>query len=89
MTRPHLIFVTPHFPLNPLTANYNISERELQDNEDKDFLLDGIKSGFQIVDLSFKPQQVECENYKSATWVKNRENVEKQILEEIAEGTEN
>ncbi len=71
VTRPHLIFVIPHVSCNPLTANYNTWERELQDDQDNDFLLDGIQSGFQIVDPSFKREQVECENHKSPTWAKN------------------
>ena len=60
-------------------------QRELADDADKEFLLDGIENGFQLVSsFGFKP--VEMENYNSALDVENRHLVEEQIKVELAEG---
>jgi hypothetical protein len=85
-TEPRPVFETPTVPPSPLTVNYSTWEHELKDDEDRDFLLDGIKNGFRITDPAYVPQQVECENYKSATGDDNRQKVEQQILEEVALG---
>lgn len=61
-------------------------EQELPFNDPKrEFILSGIKDGFHIVD-SLGNQNVEVNNYKSATCLKNRDSVENQILEEIGNG---
>ena len=76
----------PKVPPSPLTLKYATWESELENDEDKEFLLDGIKNGFRITESDYVPEQVECDNYKSATGAENRHKAEQQILEEIAEG---
>ena len=41
-------------------------EEELQDDVDRDFILNGIMHGFDIIDKDAKPKPVQCENHKSA-----------------------
>lgn len=41
-------------------------EEELHDDEDRDFILSGIKHGFDIIDNDAEPTPVECNNHKSA-----------------------
>ena len=41
-------------------------EEELHDDEDQDFILSGIKHGFDIIDKDAVPTPVECNNHKSA-----------------------
>ena len=41
-------------------------EEELGDDIDRDFILDGIKHGFDIIDTSANPIPVHCENHTSA-----------------------
>ena len=64
---------------------YNVWEMELRDDEDREFLLDGIKHGFHIVnEQGFK--QVECENYNSTLNCVTQAAMEKQIKTELSEG---
>ena len=58
-------------------------EEQLQADPDKDFLLNGIVNGFQVVKPNIMAKSVYCNNYKSATSSPNRAKVEKQIMEEI------
>ena len=41
-------------------------EEELQNDEDRDFILNGITHGFDIIDKDATPRPVECDNHKSA-----------------------
>lgn len=41
-------------------------EEELGNDIDRDFILDGIKNGFDIIDTSANPSPVQCDNHKSA-----------------------
>ena len=41
-------------------------EKELQDDVDREFILNGIKHGFDIIDTDANPELVECSNHKSA-----------------------
>lgn len=57
------------------------------DDEQRDFLLDGIAKGFNILNISLAQKNVdavEVDNYKSATSAEVRDLVEEQILSEIA-----
>ena len=69
-----------------MTSSVEQWTAELQEDPDRDFLLDGVKDGFRIVDKGTTLHSVETGNYKSATCLENRDKVEKQICEEIAEG---
>ena len=61
-------------------------ESELPSDIDAyDELIDGIKNGFRLVNMTGY-KQVEEEDYRSATCVENKDAVEKQILTEIQEG---
>ena len=41
-------------------------EEELQDDVDRDFILDGIMNGFDIIDKDASATPVQCINHKSA-----------------------
>ena len=41
-------------------------EEELKDDFDREFILNGIKNGFDIIDKNATPLRVECNNHKSA-----------------------
>ena len=57
----------------------------LKDDWDKEFILDGVKNGFKIVDDTTKFVDVSCENYRSAT-TEFKAQTERQILTEITHG---
>ena len=57
---------------------------ELETDEDKDYLLTGIREGFRIVDENVIPEPVELNNYTSA--LQHKEVVENQICEEVLKG---
>ena len=59
-------------------------ERELLDDPDRDYLLNGVRNGFDIVNTVCAPAPAECDNYRSCDAA--RDAVEAQILEEIKEG---
>lgn len=62
-------------------------ERELpRKDQDRDFILGGIREGFRITNKPVKPNNIYMTNYSSATGVARREIVEKQILDEIDNG---
>jgi len=53
----------------------------------RDYLLDGIKHGFHIVDIDTLPNNyVKVSNYKSATCRDNRDKVTRQIMTELDHG---
>ena len=41
-------------------------EEEFQDDVDREFILNGNKHGFDIIDTDANPEPVECSNHKSA-----------------------
>ena len=59
---------------------------ELQEDEDKDFLLDGILNGFQLIPADSSLSPAEMENYRSATEPPARAKVEATLREELEEG---
>jgi hypothetical protein len=61
-----------------------IWEKELVNDPDRDFILDGIKQGFRITDKGSQVTNVETKNHKSA--VQCHELVEKELLSQIKEG---
>ena len=67
------------------TLNVSAWERELVDDPDRDFLLDGIRNGFRVVDRDVPIQSVECKNYKSALG-ENKHLVDAIVNKEILEG---
>lgn len=53
----------------------------------REYLLDGIKNGFNIVDIDDLPNKyVEVANYRSATGHENRDKVSRQIMTELDHG---
>ena len=52
----------------PFKKGLNLTawERELHNDYDKEFLLNGIKSGFDIIDPKASPTSVELSNHPSA-----------------------
>ena len=61
-------------------------QSELLNDVDKDFLLKGIKDGFNLIDDDVAHVPGECENYISATDPSVYDMVESQIVNEIANG---
>ncbi len=60
-------------------------EKELEDDEDREFILDGIKNGFKLIDGPVEEiKKCRSENHKSAK--QNQKAVEERIKEEINEG---
>ena len=57
-------------------------ESMLESDFDKEFLLDGVKNGFRIIDDGAELEDVFCENYKSAT-TEFAEKTEQQIATEM------
>ena len=69
---------------NGYKINLNAWELELQNDPHRDFLLQGIKHGFKIVDTEDPPKRAEMENYMSTK--KHHHLVEEQIKTEIENG---
>ena len=78
------------------TANTNVPEApvtkcigrwrlELEDDPNKEFILQGIESGFKLIDDGISPDPSVCENYRSTTR-EFRDLVETQIEAEIRQG---
>ena len=66
---------------------FTAAEEELGDDIDRDFILDGIKHGFDIIDTSVNPIPVQCENYTSARPGSTLyHQATKQVLKEIQMG---
>ena len=60
-------------------------ERELEGDEDRDFIINGIKYGFKLVDgPTTRIEKLRSDNHSSA--IKYADKVEKRIKEEIADG---
>lgn len=60
-------------------------EKELQDDKDSEFILDGIRNGFKLVDVPPETiERIRSKNHYSA--LKHRKKVEEKIREEISEG---
>ena len=70
-------------PAGGLTSKLQTWEQYLINDFDKDFILNGIKFGFNIVDNDVTPLPAECDNYLSATDPSVKDKVESQILTEI------
>lgn len=71
------------------SAQYLHWEQALEHDEDRDFLLDGLREGFSLVDPDVDPASIspaETDNYKSATNDEVRSKVEQRILQEMAAG---
>lgn len=58
----------------------------LEHDSDRDFIIDGLTNGFQIIRSTSVLEKAEISNYKSATTSDVRDKVEKQIREEIRNG---
>jgi hypothetical protein len=69
-------------PIASVTGSLDVWETELVEDFDKNFLLDGIRSGFSIVDSNASGNATYRRNYKS-TQLGNKMKVEKLLLEEI------
>ncbi len=66
---------------------YDAWERELlQGDPDRNYLLNGIKNGFDIIDPNSEIKSAKTKNYRSATCPENRPIVEAMIRREINEG---
>jgi hypothetical protein len=65
---------------------YGTWARELVGDPDADFILNGVKYGFDIVDPEAKPISVEVSNHPSAVKGPNRAKVDAQVREEIING---
>ena len=64
---PHVNKATQHVSmLFKKGLNLTAWERELHNDYDKEFLLNGIKSGFDIIDPKASPTSVELSNHPSA-----------------------
>jgi hypothetical protein len=82
----HLFDKTFHkVPVSPVTQCFSVWCKELEQDSDSIFILDGIKNGFALIDDSAVPVSCSCDNYKSAT-VAGRVLAEKQIEVELAKG---
>ena len=74
----------PKAPKNPTTLNLEAWTHELDNDIDKQFILDGISDGFYLIDKNIQLEPAEMENYKSST--SQHALVEAQIRREISEG---
>ena len=74
-------------PTSSLGLRLSAWEEELKGDIDRKFILNGIKNGFDIIDVAAEPKPVQCDNHKSAQpgsplYAK----ATKQILHEIGMG---
>ena len=53
-------------PRHGLSLCLSAWEEELENDVDREFILNGIRNGFDIIDTDASPVPVECENHKSA-----------------------
>ena len=66
---------------------YTAWEEELKNDFDKDFILEGLKNGFDIIDASATPVQVHCQNHPSAKpGGPLYDKASEQVMNEILEG---
>ena len=74
---------------SPVSLKLDNWDNLLQHDPDKDFIMDGLKHGFDVIDkdnvLDNIPP-VECDNHKSATASDVRDRVEQRKKEEIQDG---
>lgn len=82
------ILPTPPPTTNSLTNHVDLWEEELALSQDPDtqFLLDGIRHGFRLIDEGSDIKQTECQNYSSLYDGDNAGKVATQISWEIANG---
>ena len=64
----------------------SVWEQELEGDPDKDFILDGVTNGFQLLPIDAPISKAEVDNYASATGPDSKEKVERAILEELSAG---
>jgi len=95
---PTNVLDSPFQPQNPFTCSWlgkgecvasvanclEAWETELKNDPDREFLLEGIKNGFRIVDKDSDVKQAELKNHRSA--LEHREAVEKELCEQIQQG---
>jgi hypothetical protein len=72
-------------PVSSVTGSLENWRRELANDFDSDFILDGVEFGFKLIDEDSMPDSYDCDNYNS-TVRENRVLVEKQIREEVEKG---
>ena len=70
--------------MNSISAKVENWQRELEFDEDRVFLLDGIRNGFRIVQADCTMAVVEQKNHKSALQAKSA--VEKELKDQISNG---
>ena len=68
----------------PTTLNLEAWTHELDNDIDKQFILDGISDGFYLIDKNIRLEPAEMENYRSST--SQHALVEAQIRREISKG---
>jgi hypothetical protein len=71
---------------HPISLNFEVWKSELAGDPDEQYILEGVKNGFHIVDHSARPANAHMANYKSATNPACIPLVEDQIRTEVAEG---
>ena len=75
----------PSNPTRQIVKALPVWEKELEGDEDRDFIINGIKYGFKLVDgPTTRIEKLRSENHSSA--IKKADKVEKRIKEEIADG---
>ena len=72
--------------LHPHPLNVEQWDKLLEDNVDRNFLLDGLTNGFKIIDNDADLTPFVMSNYKSATGADVKEKVRKQIISELQMG---
>ena len=72
--------------LHPHPLNVEQWNKLLEDDVDKNFLLDGLTNGFKIIDNDADLTPFMMLNYKSATGADVKEKVEKQIITDLKAG---
>ena len=73
----------PAPPKYPAGLNVDWWDIELGGDPDRDFLMDGIRNGFHVIDKGAILSPATMDNYRSATDPIIRNKVENQILTEI------
>lgn len=58
-------------------------KEELHNDPDRDFIINGIEHGFDIVDSGIDPPSVELPNHSSCYSKRNRDKVNEQVLKEV------
>ena len=76
---------SPFPKASDMTLHYADWERYLVDDFNSEFILEGVRNGFKIVESDLEFDSTFCKNYRSATLVSKAQS-EKQILVEIDKG---